>query len=97
MMFLADNGFNPFWNEKFTLKVLNPDVALVRFSISDQDSFGDSHFLGQATYPAKCLREGFRSIPLENGYGEELLSSMLIHLQCNFDAYSKSARNSKHP
>lgn len=48
---LADNGLNPFWNEKFTIKVLNPDVALIRFGVSDEDPFGDSHFLGQATYP----------------------------------------------
>ncbi len=42
--------------------------------------FGDPNFIGQACYPLKCLREGFRSIPLQNGFGEELeLSSLLVH------------------
>ncbi|CAL8091039.1 unnamed protein product [Orchesella dallaii] len=90
--YIAENGFNPFWNEKFTIKVLNPDLALIRFSISDEDSFGDSHFVGQATYPALCLFQGYRSVPLENGYGEELLSSMLIHLQYTYDIHTRVRR-----
>ncbi len=48
---IAENGLNPFWNEKFSMTVQNPDLALIRFGVVDVDSFGDTHFLGQATYP----------------------------------------------
>lgn len=49
------------------------------FAVYDEDMFGDPNFIGQACYPLKCLREGYRSIPLQNGFGEDLeLSSLLV-------------------
>jgi len=54
----VDNGFNPVWNEFCEFDVLNPEVALVRFVVQDEDMFGDPNFLGQATIPIKCLRTG---------------------------------------
>ena len=47
----ADNGFNPVWNEICEFDVVNPHFALLRFVIQDEDVFGDSNFIGQATYP----------------------------------------------
>jgi phosphatidylinositol phospholipase C gamma-1 len=77
---IPDNGLNPYWNESFEFEVLCPDSFMIRFVVQDEDMFGDPNFIGQASYPLKCLREGFRSIPLQNGYGEELeLSSLLVH------------------
>jgi Ca2+-dependent lipid-binding protein len=55
---VVDNGFNPIWNETCEFDICNPDVALIRFVIQDEDMFGDPNFLGQATYPVKCLRTG---------------------------------------
>lgn len=77
----ADNGFNPLWNDICEFEVANPDFALIRIIVQDEDMFGDPNFIGQATYPIKCLRSGYRSIPLTNGFSEELeLSSLLVHL-----------------
>jgi len=50
-LFLADNGFNPFWDESCDIVVLNPELALLRFVVQDEDMFGDSNFIGQNTYP----------------------------------------------
>lgn len=47
----ADNGFNPVWNEIHEFDVTNPHFALLRFVVQDEDVFGDSNFIGQATYP----------------------------------------------
>ncbi|XP_008472480.1 1-phosphatidylinositol 4,5-bisphosphate phosphodiesterase gamma-1-like [Diaphorina citri] len=47
----ADNGFNPTWNESCEFTVHNPEMALLRFVCQDEDMFGDSNFIGQATYP----------------------------------------------
>ena len=67
-----DNGFNPVWNDCFDFQVYNPDLALLRFVIYDVDIFGDSNFIGQYTVPVRCLRSGYRSIPLKNAYSEDL-------------------------
>ena len=60
----------------------NPDLALIRFVVFEEDSFGEGQFLGQACYPVQCLRTGFRSVILKNEYSEELhLASLLVHIQ----------------
>ncbi|XP_033208477.1 1-phosphatidylinositol 4,5-bisphosphate phosphodiesterase gamma-1 isoform X2 [Belonocnema kinseyi] len=78
---VIDNGFNPIWNESCEFEVANAHFALLRFVVQDEDMFGDSNFIGQATYSVKCLRTGYRSVPLKNNYSEDLeLASILIHL-----------------
>ena len=71
---VQDNGFNPVWDESFNLRILNPDLALIRlttilnslscnllrFCVYDEDMFGDPNFLGAATLPALCLLSGYR-------------------------------------
>ncbi|XP_049885076.1 1-phosphatidylinositol 4,5-bisphosphate phosphodiesterase gamma-1 isoform X1 [Pectinophora gossypiella] len=78
---VTDNGINPIWNDICEFEVANPDLALIRFLVQDEDMFGDPNFIGQATYPFKCLRTGYRSVILNNSYSEELeLSSLLVHI-----------------
>nr|CAD7442459.1 unnamed protein product [Timema bartmani] len=48
---VTDNGFNPVWNEICEFDIANPPYALLRFVVQDEDMFGDSNFIGQATYP----------------------------------------------
>lgn len=47
----ADNGLNPVWNDSCEFDVKNPELALLRFVVQDEDMFGDSNFIGQGTYP----------------------------------------------
>ncbi|XP_034839388.1 1-phosphatidylinositol 4,5-bisphosphate phosphodiesterase gamma-1 isoform X1 [Maniola hyperantus] len=78
---VTDNGINPIWNDICEFEVANPEMALIRFVVQDEDMFGDPNFIGQATYPLSCLRAGYRSVILTNGYSEELeLSSLLVHI-----------------
>ena len=67
-----DNGFNPYWDDTFDFQIVNPDLALLRFVVYDVDIFGDSNFIGQYTVPVKCIRSGYRSIPLKNAFSEDL-------------------------
>lgn len=78
----VDTGLNPVWKEQHMLvEISNPEMALIRFCVQDLDMFGDDNFLGQATYPVKCLKTGFRSIQLKNEHSEPLeLASLLVHL-----------------
>lgn len=79
--FAADNGLNPIWNDICEFEVFCPELALIRFVVQDEDMFGEPNFIAQATYPIRCLRTGYRSVPLTNAHSEELeLSSLLVHL-----------------
>ena len=78
---IRDNGLNPIWNESFVFDIDTPDLAFIRFVVNEEDSFGDPNFLAQATYPVRCLRHGYRSVPLRNEFSEQLeLASLLIHV-----------------
>ena len=61
-IFSVDNGFNPVWNEACEFDILNPEVALMRFIVQDEDVFGEPNFLGQATIPVKSIRTGMAFI-----------------------------------
>ncbi|XP_052233156.1 1-phosphatidylinositol 4,5-bisphosphate phosphodiesterase gamma-1-like [Dreissena polymorpha] len=76
------NGLNPVWSKQTTdFDIHCPDLALIRFVVNDEDTFGEPKFLGQATFPVKCLRTGYRSVPLKNEYSEPLeLSALLVHV-----------------
>lgn len=43
------------WNETCEFEIFNPYFALIRFLVQDEDMFGDSNFIGQATYPVSTL------------------------------------------
>lgn len=43
------------WNESCEFLVANPYLALLRFVVQDEDMFGDSNFIGQATYPVSHI------------------------------------------
>lgn len=81
---ISDNGLNPMWKENnfVVFDLLCPDLALIRFVVQDEDTFGEPNFLGQATYPVSSIKSGYRSIPLKNGFGEDLeMAAILIHLE----------------
>ena len=42
------------------------DHSVDRFVVYDVDMFGEPNFIGQYTVPVRCVRTGFRSIPLKN-------------------------------
>lgn len=52
---VADNGFNPRWNDICEFDVANPCFALLRFAVHDEDMFGEPNLIGQATYPVCTL------------------------------------------
>uniref|UniRef100_A0A3Q1CL58 Phosphoinositide phospholipase C n=1 Tax=Amphiprion ocellaris TaxID=80972 RepID=A0A3Q1CL58_AMPOC len=79
-----DNGLNPVWKtpaEPVVFTVYEPELTFLRFVVNEEDMFSDPNFLAQATFPVKGLRSGYRSVPLKNGYSENLeLASLLVHI-----------------
>lgn len=79
-----DNGLNPVWKapaEPVQFTVYEPELTFIRFVVNEEDMFSDPNFLAQATFPVKGLRSGYRSVPLKNGYSENLeLASLLVYI-----------------
>uniref|UniRef100_A0A3B4TJ58 1-phosphatidylinositol 4,5-bisphosphate phosphodiesterase gamma n=1 Tax=Seriola dumerili TaxID=41447 RepID=A0A3B4TJ58_SERDU len=79
-----DNGLNPVWKapaEPVVFTVYEPELTFLRFVVNEEDMFSDPNFLAQATFPVKGIRSGFRSVPLKNGYSENLeLASLLVYI-----------------
>uniref|UniRef100_A0A669BE95 Phosphoinositide phospholipase C n=1 Tax=Oreochromis niloticus TaxID=8128 RepID=A0A669BE95_ORENI len=97
-----DNGLNPVWkgSERVVLSVYEPELTFLRFVVNEEDMFSDPNFLAQATFPVKGLRSGYRSVPLKNGYSEDLeLASLLVYISVQQKAeeelYSSSSQLKK--
>uniref|UniRef100_A0A673LS52 1-phosphatidylinositol 4,5-bisphosphate phosphodiesterase gamma n=1 Tax=Sinocyclocheilus rhinocerous TaxID=307959 RepID=A0A673LS52_9TELE len=101
-----DNGLNPIWlgpncqpSETFTFSVYEPDLTFLRFVVFEEDMFSDPNFLAQATFPVKGVRSGYRSVPLKNGFSENLeLASLLVYVdiqQVEEELYSSSKQLQK--
>ncbi|KAH0619519.1 hypothetical protein JD844_000203 [Phrynosoma platyrhinos] len=79
-----DNGLNPVWmsQEQVKFEIYDPNLAFLRFVVYEEDMFSDPNFLAHATFPIKGLRSGFRSVPLKNGYSEDIeLASLLVYCE----------------
>ena len=83
-----NNGFCPIWKEGRELKelrVLNPQVAMIQFSLKEQDVGLDDR-VAEAVIPCNRLRTGYRSIPLydmktNTRTGPFGFASLLVELQ----------------
>ena len=83
-----NNGFCPIWKEGRELKelrVLNPQVAMIQFSLKEQDVGLDDR-VAEAAIPCNRLRTGYRSIPLydmktNTRTGPFGFTSLLVELQ----------------
>ncbi|BFZ19897.1 hypothetical protein BsWGS_22936 [Bradybaena similaris] len=74
------NMLNPVWkNEVFVFHISCPDLTFIRFEVASE--VNDTSCLGQATFHYKSIRQGYRSIQLQNAYSEPLaMSSLLVHI-----------------
>uniref|UniRef100_A0A8C5FUB9 Phosphoinositide phospholipase C n=1 Tax=Gadus morhua TaxID=8049 RepID=A0A8C5FUB9_GADMO len=102
-----ENGLNPLWKtpaEAAALPVYDPELSFLRFVVNEEDMFSDPNFLAQATFPLRGIRTGYRSVPLKNGYSENLeLASLLIYIdieqvgKAEEELYSSSGQLQKKP
>lgn len=82
---IQNNNYNPKWSEGFTKKILVPELALIRFSVYDEDNFSDD-FIGQASMPVTSIRQGYRHVILLNKKGESHTSGCLfVHVTIHKD------------
>ena len=95
------NGFRPTWNEMVTLEVSMPELAVLTFTVFDEDQFGDSNAIGQASLPIgtqdqPLLQSGYRSVQLLNTYSDEMeMASILIDITMTYGATKRSKETMK--
>ncbi|OTF69417.1 1-phosphatidylinositol 4,5-bisphosphate phosphodiesterase-like protein [Euroglyphus maynei] len=79
---INDNGLNPYWNQSFVFSVRCPQLAFIRFTVCDEDVFGEPTQIGHGTYPLMAIRQGFRCVRIKNEYSEELeMATILVHMK----------------
>lgn len=54
---VQDNGFNPLWNENFKFVINCPELAIVQFTVNDED-FGKDDLLGDYAIRFNDIRPG---------------------------------------
>lgn len=82
---IADNGFNPVWNETFQLNLHCPEVALLRLCVKDFDSTSANDFVGEYTIPVESVRSGYSHLRLNTGYGHTIDESASLLIRIAFD------------
>uniref|UniRef100_A0A3B4X0D4 Inactive phospholipase C-like protein 2 n=1 Tax=Seriola lalandi dorsalis TaxID=1841481 RepID=A0A3B4X0D4_SERLL len=70
------NGDNPIFDESFEFQINLPELAMVRFVVSDGLDFPAT--TGQYTISLECLQPGYRHVPLQSLTGEELPHAKLF-------------------
>ena len=79
---VRDNGFNPEFNQLFAFDVTtkHPDLIFVRWSVKLADKGYNDRSAPLATFTAKLsnLKQGYRTIPLLDKYGDRFLFSTLF-------------------
>uniref|UniRef100_A0A9J2Q8T6 Phosphoinositide phospholipase C n=1 Tax=Ascaris lumbricoides TaxID=6252 RepID=A0A9J2Q8T6_ASCLU len=70
---IADNGFNPQWNETFRMVLRCPELALLRLCVKDFDSTSANDFVG------------YSHVRLNTGYGHTVDESASLLVRVAFD------------
>jgi len=91
---IHNNGFNPLWDESFTLTLRCPSCALLRFSVKDFDSTTANDFIGEWTIPVTSARAGYSTIRLNTGYGHTVDASASLFVRLTFSEKDEDSSNS---
>lgn len=62
---VVKNGLNPVFDDTVGVifKATNPSLAMLTFTVWNKSEDGDE-YIGGASMPVSCIREGYRSVPL---------------------------------
>ncbi|EGV64040.1 hypothetical protein CANTEDRAFT_105288 [Yamadazyma tenuis ATCC 10573] len=83
---VAENGFNPTWNESFSGTMVANQLLFLKLSLRTMVSKDNDLLLGVFVCRLENLKGGYRYLPLNDALGEELIySSLLVHI-----AYDKA-------
>ena len=75
---VIDNGLDPVWRTQFDFHVSTPECAFVVVTVFDKEVVGRDRIAALAVCPFPCIRQGFRSIPLESLDGTPYDTAFLL-------------------
>ncbi|KAI6195032.1 hypothetical protein M3Y96_01188100 [Aphelenchoides besseyi] len=70
------NAVNPVWNHSVTFRITFADLAFLRIAVCDGAANG--RCISQRVVPVKCLRPGYRHLPLRTTANQPLEAAMLF-------------------
>ncbi|XP_078332156.1 1-phosphatidylinositol 4,5-bisphosphate phosphodiesterase delta-1-like [Crassostrea virginica] len=73
----TNNGFNPRWDEDVSFVLSQPDLAVVRFVVYDQDRYVDD-FIGYFALPFHSIQEGYRQCSLLTKRGDKIPQALVL-------------------
>lgn len=73
---LGRNGVNPCWNHSCTFRIVFAELAFLRIAICDGAANG--RVLCQRVVAVRCLRPGYRHLPLRTPNNQPLEQSFLF-------------------
>lgn len=62
---IKDNGLNPIWNQDFRFMINCPELAIVKFTVRDDD-VGKDQLIGHYSIRLTSIRPGYRHVRLKN-------------------------------
>ena len=81
---VQNNGFNPVWNEVFTIEIQRPEIAMITFRCMDEDVDFDD-FIASSSIPLCALRQGFRTIQMYDNFGQSggafAYAALFVHVK----------------
>jgi len=75
---IKNNGFNPVWNADFKFPLVNSELAVLLFVVSDADFVTSDDMIGQYAMPVRCIREGYRCLDLKDRRGKVYEKASLL-------------------
>ena len=82
---IENNGLDPTWNEKFSLKIKYPQMALLYFSVYDFDAFTRDDKLAHFCLPVTIIQPGYRHIHLRAPNNDPTYSTLFVHIEIQND------------
>lgn len=79
--YVENNGFNPRWNETFTIPLCLPQLAIILFTVKDESKYGKNLVLGRYAIPYTAMAEGYRHIHLLNDFRQPMIpATIFVHI-----------------
>ncbi|KAL2630288.1 hypothetical protein R1flu_014974 [Riccia fluitans] len=66
-----EDDWNPRWEADFVFPIAVPELALLRVEVREYDMAGKDDFGGQTCIPLSEIKQGYRSLPLNDKKGNE--------------------------
>ena len=77
---VKDDGFAPNWKETFVAPLVCSELALIVFSVDDEEPLKTNH-IGHYACPIEALRSGYRSIHLYDDNNVKIpMANLIVHI-----------------